>query len=570
MLWIAGSRKMKQLNLKGKQKKIILAAAAAIMVIIVMVLAVGSLNKKLPAGSNLDLVRSGNTNIRKTRIRKQSLIAAVDTIDGNLNPVVMTASGDQAACSIIFEPLARKMPDGSYENVLAKKVKWEKDTLTLTVELKEDILFSDGSPMTADDVCASIGAYCLSAYNLDTDGPYFNIKGAWDMNEGTAQGIEGIKKIDEHTVSVTFLRASAKNWGILETPVQKNTFASIGDQFDGFTAVEKLSRNGIGTGAYLVNSVSAGYSIQLTENPYYRETIRDIRQVEFKKVNFYDMEDALDEQEVDVISFSAGSERFDMLYDASKYDIYTYTGNNIYMLGFNMNDVFLREKEVRQAIAHAIRRDEVITKDWRSYYEETDSIGYGTKEEASLSASAPSYDKGAAEKILKKLGFEGEMSFRLPVREEDEFQKTVAMAVKESLEAIGIGVEITEYSNEEYVHALYIEDAFELYLFTQSAAYDWESLSAFGSARNGMPVACTDLEYIEAVDAISGAEDSAAYQKALSTAAEKFYECMPAVPLARAKSYAAVSADLGGFRSEAGEAMITDVHKITSKAKEVK
>lgn len=561
---------MKQLNLGGR-RKIILAAAAAIMVIAVMVLAIGSLNKnKVPADSNLELVRSGNTNIRKTEERKQRLIAAFDTVDGALNPVTAAASGDQAACRLMFEPLAEKKPDGSYENVLAKSVTWDQDSLTLTIGLKEDILFSDGSPMTADDVCASIGAFCLASYNPDSAGPYFNIKGAWDMNEQKAQGIEGIKKLDASTVAVSFMMAGAENWEILETPVQKNTFAVIDEQLAGFSHEEQLYESAIGTGAYALDYLSSGMNIVLKENTNFHGTVKDIKAVEICKINFYDMQDVLDQQNVDFVSFNANSERFDMLYDAGKYDIYTRPNDGIYMLGFNTSNVFLREKSIRQAIAYAMRREDIVTKEWKTRFEESNTIGYGTKEEESLGASAISYNKEEAVKLLKELGLKDKLTFTLPVQENNEFQKEAASTIKKNLDAIGIQVEITEYSDKDYVQALYVEDNFDLYLASETAAYDWESFDLFTTLREGMPVACTDTDYTDALDVLSGAESIEAYQTALKAAADQFYETVPAIPLARAKRYIAVSADLYGFRANAGEPMIADVHEITSKAKEVK
>lgn len=561
---------MKQLNLSGK-KKIILAVVAAIMVMAVMVLAIGSLNKsKVSADSNLNLVRSGNTNISKTEKRKQRLVVAVDTIDGILSPVTAAASGDQAACSVMFEPLAKKNPDGSFENILAKKVEWDKDTLTMTIELKKDILFSDGSQMTAADVCASIGAHCLTTYNLDTTGPYFNIKGVWDMNEQKTQGIEGIKRVDDFTAAIVFTQADAKNWDILETPIQKNDFAAIDDGFSGFSALENISKNAIGTGAYSLDSVSAGLMIVLKENANYRESVKDIKQIEFAKINFYDMQETLDEQNVDVVSYTANSEQYDMLYDASKYDVYTRPDDSIYMLGFNMNNVFLREKTIRQAISYALKREDIVTKEWKKRFEESNTIGYGTKEEEALSTVAGSYNKEEAVKLLKEVGLKDTLTFRFPVQEKNDFQKEAAAAIKKNLDAIGIQVEIIEYSDEEYVQALYVEDNFDLYLFSEPVTYDWDSLYAFTTLRNGMPVACTDSEYTDAVEALSEAGDAESYQTALKAAADQFYEVVPAIPIARAKRYVSVSADLYGFRADVGELMIAGVHEITSKAKEVK
>ena len=89
---------------------------------------------------------------------------------------------DRMACEMIYEPLAKVHTDGSFEPVLAEQVDWDQEKLTMSIKLKEGILFSDGTPLTADDVCASIGIRCLAEYNMDVDSVYFHIAGAWDMN----------------------------------------------------------------------------------------------------------------------------------------------------------------------------------------------------------------------------------------------------------------------------------------------------------------------------------------------------------------------------------------------------
>lgn len=559
---------MKQLKLEKKSRNIILAVIAAIVVIVIMVFAAGSTSKKkVSKESGLDLVRAGNTNISKDEARKQRLVVAVDTIDGILNPVITTASGDLAACRLIFEPLARKLTDGSYENVLAESVTWNKESLTMTIKLKPGIVFSDGSALTANDVCASIGAFCLASYNLDTDGAYFNIKGAWDMNEQKSTGIEGIRKVDDLTVEVTFMEALAENWEILETQIQKNTFADIEETFNGFFAEENLMKSALGTGAYAVESIAPGITIVLTANGSYREAIQDIKKVELSKINFYDMQKTLDAQNVDVVAYSANSEQFEMLYSAGKYDVYTRPENDLYALGFNMNNIFLKQQKVRQAISYALNRNEIIGKDWQSRFEECNTIGYGTTEEAKFEENAISYDKSKAVALLEEDNMKDRMTLRLPVQKENAFQMDAAAVIKKNLEAVGIGVEIKECTDDEYVQALYIADDFDLYLFLTPIAYDAESLYSFTTLRNGMPVACTSETFTEAIKAMDAAADQEEYQTALKTAATEFYDLVPAVPLARAKRYLSVSADLSGFATEAGVSMVTKVNEIISKAK---
>ena len=174
---------MDQLKNRKSNKKIILAALAVIVVCAGIVMAVSSL-KTIPGleDTGLTVLKKGSGPVTKDENRKQRLIAAVDTIDGTLNPAFATTAADKMACGLIYEPLAYVNMDGSYEMVLAESADWNPEKKTITIKLKEGLLFSDGTRVTADDVCASIAINCLASYNQDDSGPYFHIKGVWDMN----------------------------------------------------------------------------------------------------------------------------------------------------------------------------------------------------------------------------------------------------------------------------------------------------------------------------------------------------------------------------------------------------
>lgn len=74
---------------------------------------------------------------------------------------------------------------------------------TYTVKIRDDIKFSDGEPMTADDIIFSMYVCVDPSF---TGGVTLNtqpITGLEDYMKGDATHVEGIKKIDDYTVSVT-------------------------------------------------------------------------------------------------------------------------------------------------------------------------------------------------------------------------------------------------------------------------------------------------------------------------------------------------------------------------------
>lgn len=560
---------MDQLKNRKISKKIVLAVLAVLVVCAGIGMAVSSLktNPDLE-DAGLTALKKGSGAITKDENRKQRLIAAVDTIDGTLNPAFATAAADRMACELIYEPLAYVNTDGSYDMVLAESVDWNPENLTMTIRLKDGILFSDGTPVTADDVCASIGIRCLAAYNLDDNGPYFHIKGVWDMNEQKTTGISGIQKVDERTVAVAFLDGYVQNREIVETMIQKNGFAEVGTQLECIKNIEDYYNKGIGTGPYMLETSSGGITTCLQANPNYREEIKDIKKVEFTLVNFYDMEKAVTEQNVDVIQYTANSEQFDTIYNARQFDVYKKPADQIYAIGFNANNIFLKDYRIRQAIAYAFNKEKALNKDWSSRIAPTDVIGYGdAKMTGGFEGNAISYDKGKADDLMKETSMKGRIILRFPVLKDNDFQMHLSSCIKEDLEAVGFTVDIRECTSEEYVRSLYVEDTFDIYLYNDIMNYDFKTFDSMTQLRDGMPVAYRDNDYVELVNKLQSAMDQTEYQAVLTELSAKFYEMVPVIPFGQVQKYLSVSRDLSGYGAAPDSLFLDHVNQMRSNAK---
>ncbi len=95
--------------------------------------------------------------------------------------------------------------DGTIRGELAEKWDISEDGLTYTFRLNPNAKFSDGSPITAEDVEFSLTSM------LDPKGPtdalyrssFFAIAGYKEITDGTADSVTGIQVIDEHTIAIT-------------------------------------------------------------------------------------------------------------------------------------------------------------------------------------------------------------------------------------------------------------------------------------------------------------------------------------------------------------------------------
>jgi peptide/nickel transport system substrate-binding protein len=182
-----------------------------------------------------------------------------------LNPYLSGGTKDIYGSSIVLEPLARYAPDGSFIAYLAAEIPTvenggiSEDLTSITWTLRDDVVWSDGTPFTSADVVFT-GAYCMSdeagctARNFFTD-------------------IESIEAQGDHAVTITFSVAKPFPYAAFvsaESPILQKA------QFEGCLGVraqECAAQNfgPIGTGPFMVSDFRPNDVVTYEANPLYRE-----------------------------------------------------------------------------------------------------------------------------------------------------------------------------------------------------------------------------------------------------------------------------------------------------------
>ena len=113
-----------------------------------------------------------------------------------LNPFLSGGTKDIHAASLVLEPLARYDENGGMVAALAAEIPTVEnggvaaDLLSITWRLRDDVVWSDGSPFTAADV-AFTAAYCMDPEGACSAASRF-------------QDVKGVEAVDSHTVRITF------------------------------------------------------------------------------------------------------------------------------------------------------------------------------------------------------------------------------------------------------------------------------------------------------------------------------------------------------------------------------
>lgn len=126
----------------------------------------------------------------------------------DLNQVLTTDTISFSILNNVMEGLYRLDENNEPEPAMAESVDISDDKLTYTFHLRDDIKWSNGEPVTADDFKYS----WLRAMHPDTKGAYEDILhdyivGGLEYSEGEADESEvGIEVIDEKTLEVTIMK----------------------------------------------------------------------------------------------------------------------------------------------------------------------------------------------------------------------------------------------------------------------------------------------------------------------------------------------------------------------------
>ncbi len=199
-----------------------------------------------------------------------------------LNPYLSTGTKDYHAASLILESLIEVMPDGTLIPALAQEVPTlenggiSEDLTTITYKLKPDVVWSDGTPLTADDAiftwqfCVDPDTGCSSAIAFT--------------------GVQNVEAVDAQTVKITFDGPAPYPYnpfgGYLAPVFQKAQFEGcIGAAAQGCSEQNTAP---IGTGPYKVKEFRANDTVVYEIN----ENYRDANKPHFSEVTIGGAEDA--------------------------------------------------------------------------------------------------------------------------------------------------------------------------------------------------------------------------------------------------------------------------------------
>lgn len=410
------------------RKLLLIGTMGALLALLVSACGGGS------SGGTISVAKEGsktaNAACEEEPVAGGSLVYARQLETVTLNPrEIKNGNGDIFADEMLYNGIVRNDPNGSAQVVPGLAESWEvsNDGLTYTFHLRPGLKFSDGSPITAEDI----------AWNLEQFAdPKVNISLA-----AVANGMESAKATNNTTVVVK-----------LEHPVAAFLYnLAIFPAF--IVDKEKLEAEGsafwkhpIGTGPFQLKEFVTGSHITFEKNPYYFEKGKPYLQtmrwnfVPNSNTRVLDLKSA-EAQMMDGVPFA----QVESLQGESNLTIQQIELPQAVLMITNTKVKALNDVHVRRALSLAINRGQLNEAVFRGTGTVPNSVIQNFELDASDQEVPPfEYNVEKAKEELAKSKFAKGFSVSLQYPAGFDYFKQMALLIQQEFGAIGVEVKLEE------------------------------------------------------------------------------------------------------------------------------
>ena len=433
---------------------------------------------------------------------------------------------------------------------------WEvnEDSTAFTFHLREGLKWSDGEPLTADDIVFTIERSADARTGSLLKGRMANIVGAAELADQTAETIAGLEKIDDLTLRINLLKPDAAfltAWGMFSgfCVLPKHVLVEV--------APEAMKENAfsmaptVGAGAFTFVRYETDQYAELVANPNYWGEKPAVDRI-FMTIATPDVAVAqLERGELDLMAMPV--DEADRLKDATNISIVSVRSPSISQIAINNEREYFKDNRVRQAMMYAIDRQGIV-----------DSIMFGQAEVVNTTVIGPDwvgtpevnaypYDPEKAKALLAEAGWdpnqEIDMIYVAGAKEQDAYGPVIQQQLTEA----GIKTNLVLVEGAELRRRYIDETDYDLFLFGGGQYRAEPSLTAnYYHSRNLTPAGGNGTHYVnpeldELLDAGVAVTDKEQRKAIYDQIAKLVNEDVPTVFLWSPNSIYGLSKRLQGF-----------------------
>jgi peptide/nickel transport system substrate-binding protein len=375
-------------------------------------------------------------------------------------PILVSAFNSAAPIGVVstkvLEGLVSYDLDMNPQPALAESWSLSRDGKNLTFKLRKGVKWHDGRDFTSADV-------------------QFSLMKVWrelhPRGRSTFAKVTRVDTPDRHTVVIRMSEPS---------PAMMSAFSSYEAQilpkhlYDGKDIqTNPLNNAPVGTGPFVFKEWQRGNYIILEKNPNYwakgkphldRIVLRVIPDASARAA-------ALETGEAQLAGFSPVplndvqrlTRSGNLIAETRGYEYFA----PIFLMEFNLRNQYLKDRRVRQAIAHAIDRDLLVRNVWFGFGQPaTGPVPSVLKRFYTDKVPQYPYDPKKAEQLLDEAGFKKKGRWRFRITHDflpygSDYQRT-AEFVRQQLARVGIDVQIRSQDTATFLRRVYTDYDFDL------------------------------------------------------------------------------------------------------------
>ncbi len=421
--------------------------------------------------------------------RGNILTVAQSSFDGQFNPIIASSVYDMGVCDYVFDALITVNESAEYVPDLATYTISE-DKLTYTFTLEKGVKFSDGEELTAEDVEFTYYAIAHPDYVGPRGSAVEDIVGVDAYKKGEADTIEGIKVIDDYTISFTINEPKVNK-------ISDFVYGIMPKHYYQFETMEQFTeKNGapMGSGPMVFEKYEVGQFIKFTTNEDYYKGRAKIDGIILKIIPDATVAASINAGDVDVAGVTANLENYNTMTESGIAEIQEYLGNSYRYIGFNLRLDKFKDKRVRQALWYGLNLKDFINTQWEGFADKClcpiSPVSWAYPDVSELNQY--DYDPAKAAELLKEAGWEdtdgdgildkdGEkLSIVWTSYNDVDWPLNLIAVAKENWGALGVELEGNLMEFSAVANLVYDKQEFEMYNMGWSLSADPDPSEIFG------------------------------------------------------------------------------------------
>lgn len=364
-----------------------------------------------------------------------------------LNPLLMDGvEMNKYATGLMFLPLMDLDKDMNFEGMLADSITAE-DGSNFLVHIDDQAVWSDGTPVTADDVIYTALRICSPVIG-NVAMMYYVFEGVGDDGfvEAGADHVEGITKVDDKTVRFTTkapmsLITFKASYARYLMPLPKHVIENISEE--NLMSNPWFNKPDVVSGPYRVTEFDRDHYVAYEANKDYWKGAPKIDRLNIKIVEGSQLYAGLKSGEIDVTQNTMSSiplEDYESVQSLENVNVSfgdPITNQSVFIRTSNIPDA-----KVRQAMLYAIDRRQILDQLLK---------GNGEVSEGFLSSASPyfdesitpvTYDPEKAKTLLEESGWDKNKTIKFCIDSGDSTFVNAASVIAAQWAAVGIKADI--------------------------------------------------------------------------------------------------------------------------------